>query len=210
MAKSSGIQCAACGCFTYSYVFENGERVPSNISLFCFPDDAEERKVWCYLIKRQENKDGFKIGKSTRICEKHFPVYKSYKPPGGTRKKFMKGARPMLHPWNSFKEEQKLRKPPLIRYSPRKKKKSEQQEETNTEKHVGDNLNDFSNEQCVENFDETEKEHLRKRIEELEKDNNVLSNSCLKLQYENETLKKQLLNFDFQKHVISDDQNCNH
>ena len=82
------------------------------------------------MIKRRENEDGFRITKSTRVCEKHFLPEKIYRPPGGTRKRLIQGARPVLHPWNNFTFIEKHLKEPLRR-SLRKKVKvadcSEQQ-----------------------------------------------------------------------------------
>ena len=64
------------------------------------------------------------------MCEKHFLPEKIYRPLGGTRKRLIQGARPVLHPWNNFTFIEKHRKEPLRR-SPRKKVKvagcSEQQ-----------------------------------------------------------------------------------
>ena len=62
--------------------------------------------------------------------EKHFLPEKMYRPPGGTQKRLIQGARPILHPWNNFTLIEKHRKE-LLRQSPRKKVKvadsSEQQ-----------------------------------------------------------------------------------
>ena len=82
------------------------------------------------MTKRWENKDGFRISKSTRVREKHFLPEKMYRPPGGTQKRLIQGARPILHPWNNFTLIEKHRKE-LLRQSPRKRVKvadsSEQQ-----------------------------------------------------------------------------------
>ena len=130
MAKSTGLQCASFNCYSYSYNFIDHVRVPTKISFFCFPQEQSERNAWCNLIKRRENKDGFRISKSTRVCEKHFLPEKIYRPPGRTRKILIQGARPVLHPWNNFTFIEKHRKEPQRR-SPRKKVKvadcSEQQ-----------------------------------------------------------------------------------
>ena len=83
MAKSTGLQCALFNCYSYSYNFNDHVRVPTKISFFCFPREQSERNVWCNLIKRRENKDGFRISKSIRVCEKHFLPEKIYRPPGG-------------------------------------------------------------------------------------------------------------------------------
>ena len=82
------------------------------------------------MIKRRENEDGFRITKSTRVCEKHFLPEKIYRPPGDTRKKLIHGVRLVLHPCNNFTFTEKHRNEPLRR-SPRIKAKvadcSEQQ-----------------------------------------------------------------------------------
>ena len=53
------------------------------------------------------------------MCEKHFLPEKSYRFPGGTRKRLIQRARPVLHPWNNFTFIEKHQKEPLRR-SPRK------------------------------------------------------------------------------------------
>ena len=64
------------------------------------------------------------------MFENHFLPDNIYRPPGGTRKRLIQGARPVLHPWNNFTFIEKHRKEPLRR-SPRKNVKvadcSEQQ-----------------------------------------------------------------------------------
>ena len=69
--------------------------------IYSFIHSKTERNAWCNLIKRRENKDGFRITKSTQVCEKHFLPSKIYRPTGG-RKRLIQGARPILHPWNYF------------------------------------------------------------------------------------------------------------
>ena len=132
MAQSTGLQCASFNCYSYSYNFIDHVRVPTKNSFFCFPQEQSERDAWCYLIKRSENKDGFRISKSIRVCEKHFLPENICRPPGGTRKRLTQGAWLILHPWNNFKLIEKHRKEPL-RWSPRKKVReadcSEQQDD---------------------------------------------------------------------------------
>ena len=146
------MQCASFNCHSYSYKFNDHVRVLTKISFFCFPQEQSERNAWCNLIKRKENKNGFRISKSTRVCEKHFLPEKIYRPPGGTRKRLIKGTRPLLHPWNKFTSTEKHRKETLKRF-PRKKAKiadcSEQQYvqqdlfETDCNIQLDDSLVDF-------------------------------------------------------------------
>ena len=130
MAKSTGLQCASFNCCSYSYSFIDHVRVPTKISFFFSLQEQSESNAWCNLIKRKENEDGFRITKSTQVCEKHFLAEKIYRLPGGTRKKLIHGARPVLRPCNNFTFTEKHRKEPLRR-SPRIKVKvadcSEQQ-----------------------------------------------------------------------------------
>ena len=81
MAKLTGLQCASFNCYSYSYNFINHVRVPKKISFFCFPEEQSERNVWCNLIKRRENKDGFRVSKLTQVCDKHFLPGKIYRFP---------------------------------------------------------------------------------------------------------------------------------
>ena len=120
MAKSTGLQCASFNCYSYSYNFTVHIRVPTKISFLCFPQDQLETNAWCNLIRQRENNDGFRISKSTQVYEKHFPPEKVYRPPGGTRKILIHGARPILQPWNNFNSVEKHRKD-LFRRSSRKK-----------------------------------------------------------------------------------------
>ena len=100
---------------------ENGERKSSRISLFNFPRELSSRKLWCNLIKQQDGLDRFHIMKNTKICEKHFDVSVIYRPPGGTRKRLLDGAKPSLHSWNNFGVNVNKRKTPTTRPSPIKK-----------------------------------------------------------------------------------------
>ena len=119
MATSTGLQCASFNCYSYSYNIIDHVRVLTKISFLCFPQEQSERNAWCNLIKRRENKDGFRISKSTRVCEKHFLPEKIYRPPGDTRKRLIQGGRSALHPQNNFTFIKKHRKE-LLRPSPRK------------------------------------------------------------------------------------------
>ena len=91
--------------------------------MFQIPSDPVIRRQWCNLIKRQDGKDGFKITESTRVCEKHFEPSMVYRPPGGTRKRLLEHAKPILHSWNCFRKnnESSKRSAPKQRLSPRKK-----------------------------------------------------------------------------------------
>ena len=67
-------------------------------------------------------KDGFNVRSSTQVCMKHFTSESTYRPPGGTRRRLLKGTRPTLHTRNSFGSEVEARsKAPAIRVSPRKR-----------------------------------------------------------------------------------------
>ena len=116
MATSTGLQCASFNCYSYSYNIIDHVRVLTKISFLCFPQEQSERNAWCNLIKRRENKDGFRK--------------KIYRLPWGTQKRLIQGARQVLHPWNNFTFIEKHQKEPLRR-STRKKVKvagcSEQQ-----------------------------------------------------------------------------------
>lgn len=114
--KSYGRQCCAFNCNSYQYAVEGGERISTNIGMFCFPQCEKEKKLWCRLIKREENRDGFKITESTRVCSLHFlPIH--FKP--GGKRLDRKQAKPVLHAWNNFSiEERKRRKPSRVTASP--------------------------------------------------------------------------------------------
>lgn len=99
---STGLKISSFNCYSYNYYFIDQVRVPTEIS-FCFPQDLlSERKACCNLIKQRKNKDGFRISKSTRMCEKHFFPEKVYRSPWGTSKRLILGARLILKPWNNF------------------------------------------------------------------------------------------------------------
>ena len=101
--QSQGRQCVAMDCFSREYKILEGQRVATGIKLFSFPLKDKGRVLqWCNLIKRQNNRDNFKITKETKVCEKHFPKEFLYRPPGGTRTRLLEGAKPTLHHWNNF------------------------------------------------------------------------------------------------------------
>ena len=88
--RSQGKQCAAFSCTSRKYeINEAGERINSGICLFRFPQDTAEKKSWYNHIKRQDNKDGFKVTPETVLCEKHFEKDQIYRPPGGTRHRLL-------------------------------------------------------------------------------------------------------------------------
>ena len=106
--KSLGRQCVAFGCHNYQYKMENGERVPTNISMFQFPQDKSLKDEWCRLIKRVDGRDSFKVSDSTRVCSSHF------QPSDFKGKRLNRPiAKPVLHSWNSFAIKQPRR--PLVR-----------------------------------------------------------------------------------------------
>lgn len=214
MAKSTGMQCVAFDCYSYSYYFKDGQRVSSNISFFCFPDDKSVKKNWCNLIKRRENQDGFKITKSTRVCEKHFLPEYIYRPPGGTKKRLLDGAKPVLHSWNNFTIEEKQRKEPLLRRSPRKKRKldtapiqveDESLKEQNSDSKPLDQhdyLIDFEStvERTVDNSDKQRKTD----------DNSVQDAVEIKRLKELVKTYEKNMRSHFMDHVLSSDNMCNH
>ncbi|XP_057294591.1 uncharacterized protein LOC130623114 [Hydractinia symbiolongicarpus] len=81
-------------------------------------------------LKKQANKslgrEGATYGCSTReytvtrLCGKHFDISVIYKPPGGTRKRLLDGAKPILHAWYDFGKDFKKRKQPMLIASSRK------------------------------------------------------------------------------------------
>ena len=102
-SSSLGRQCVSYGCFDeYLYMFKNGVRVVTGNKFFSFPKEQNEINAWCYLIKRQNGKDGFKVTSATRICSKHFPSSEIYRLPGGTKCRLLENAMPTLHVWNDF------------------------------------------------------------------------------------------------------------
>ena len=64
-----GKECAAFGC---SNTFYDSEGTATAIHFFKFPSLPSEINRWCDLIKRQNNKDGFKDSSNTVVCHHHF------------------------------------------------------------------------------------------------------------------------------------------
>ena len=114
--QSQGIQCVSYGCFSREYEIINSERRRTGISFFYFLlNDKGKLQNWCALIRRQNNRNGFTVGKHTKICEKHFEKEFIYRPPGGTRVHLLEGAKPVLHLWNEFSLKP-TRKPPVFEH----------------------------------------------------------------------------------------------
>ena len=65
---TKGKECAAFGCSSHSYDLIEGEKVLTSNVFFLFPKEPAVVKDWCNLIKRQNDKDGFKVGKYTCVC----------------------------------------------------------------------------------------------------------------------------------------------
>ncbi|XP_066918664.1 THAP domain-containing protein 1-like [Clytia hemisphaerica] len=122
-----GRQCAAWGCYNKGLKEgEGGERVPSELSFFTFPEDKDRLSLWCSRIKRVNGKDNFKVTKATTLCEKHFRTEDIHRPPGGTRKRLKdkKTVVPYLTEEEAFEASSSnpnKRKKPTLRPSPRKK-----------------------------------------------------------------------------------------
>ena len=64
------------------------------------------------MIKRCNNRDGFKVCGSTRLCEKHFETSFISKPPGGINRILLTCAKPVLYSWNDWKTRVPCSKPP--------------------------------------------------------------------------------------------------
>ena len=67
------------------------------------------------MIKRCNNRDGFKVCGSTRLCEKHFETSFISKPPGGKNRILLTCATPVLYSWNDWKTLVPCSKPPKER-----------------------------------------------------------------------------------------------
>ena len=210
-SPSLGRQCASYGCYSREYIIENGERRSAGISLFCFPSDLCLRKAWCNLIKRQDGQDGFQITAGTRICDKHFPSSMIYKPPGGTRKRLVDGAKPILHPWNDFSESISKRKAPAIRVSPKpkspRKKLFIENDELNDVTSHNDNINSLLSElNIVKRQLEEEKIKNSFITNENEQLRIVLNNKCLQvddLTNKNKMLQEKLNNCGRKQNMIN-------
>ena len=68
-SKSQGKQCAAYGCNSRHY---DKNKESTGLHFFHFPQSNLEKSVWCNLIKRQDDRDNFKVTKATVLCDKHF------------------------------------------------------------------------------------------------------------------------------------------
>ena len=68
-----GKECAAFGCSNTFY--EVTATVKAQLLayiFFKFPSLTSEINRWCNLIKRQNNKDGFRVSSNTVLCHHHF------------------------------------------------------------------------------------------------------------------------------------------
>ena len=90
------------------------------LASFVFPKN-NQKGMFGVIWSNEERIKMVSVSKSTRVCEKHFFPEKIYRPLGGTRKRLLQGARPILHPWNNFTSIEKNPKEPLRR-SPRKRR----------------------------------------------------------------------------------------
>ena len=109
--KSLGRQCAAFGCYNFSY---NTDGSPSGLHFFKFPQKNPEKRVWCNLIKRVDGLDGFKVTASTVLCQEHFKDEDLKRNP--QRWKLHHGAVPSLKLYNSDARTSKMsRKAPKDR-----------------------------------------------------------------------------------------------
>ena len=66
--------------------------------------------LWCNKIKRRNGKDGFKVSNKTILCHKHFLPEHLKRAPGSSRVNKVKGAVPVLFPWNNWSFEASKRK----------------------------------------------------------------------------------------------------
>lgn len=130
---SLGRQCAAWGCNSRGLKEQEVRNpVSSGIAFFKFPDNKNQKKVWCSRIKRVDGKDGFNVNQNTRLCEKHFKPEDITRAPGGTRKSLKEFATPFLSedlaleassPSNKHKQ-------PTLRPSPRKKYREPEEDQS--------------------------------------------------------------------------------
>ena len=178
-----------------------------------FSPRTVRKDAWCNLIKRRENKDGFRISKSTRVFENHFLPENIYGPPGGTRKRLIQGARPVLHPWNNFTFIEKHRKEPLRR-SPRKKGKvadcSEQQYDVQQDLFEPDD-NIHLDDSPVD-FEKTTKDVIDKSSQTDDLDN-TLKVELKRLKHLVKELRESYsknMRSHFTDHVIFSNELCNH
>ena len=64
-----GKECAAFGC---SNTFYDSEGTATGTHFLKFPSLPSEINRWCNLIKRQNNKDGFRVSSNTVLYHHHF------------------------------------------------------------------------------------------------------------------------------------------
>ncbi|XP_065060453.1 uncharacterized protein LOC135687738 [Rhopilema esculentum] len=113
--SSLGKQCAAFGCYNFSY---RPDGTPTGLHFFKFPQRNPEKRLWCNLIKRVDGLDGFKVTESTRLCQEHFKDSDIKRNP--MRWKLNPGAAPSLKlytPPVSGERSQAVRKKPRDRSS---------------------------------------------------------------------------------------------
>ena len=135
---------------------------------------------------------------------------KIYRPPGGTRKRLIQRARPILHPWNNFTSTEEP-----LRQSPRKKAKvvdcSEQQDdvqqdlfETDYNSQLDDSTVDFEKTTKGLTDKSSHTDDFNNTQEEVEL--KILKNSVKELR---ESYDKNMRSH-FTDHVISSNELCNH
>ena len=218
--KSQGKQwqCVSMNCFSRDYRIVEGKRVATGIKLFSFPLKDKGRVIqWCNLIKRQNDRDNFKVTKESKVCEKHFPKEFLYRPPGGTRTRLLEGAKPTLHHWNNFGMPVDSSSTMCVQSSKRKSPRKRVRLES-PPKYDDDNVDDARNtiqdnlpfSECNTDFEVVEQTDLSETIEVLK-----LENERLKLQLD-ET-KAALISVKTNSSVLpiitsikSSDKLCNH
>ena len=144
---------------------------------------------------------------------KHFLPEKIYRPPVGTRKRLIQGARPVLHPWNNFTFIEKHRKEPLRR-SPRKKGKvadcSEQQYDVQQDLFETDD--NIQLDDSPVDFEKTTKD-LTDKASQTDDLNNTLEVELKRLKHSVKELRESYgknMRSHFTDQVISSNELCNH
>ena len=206
--NSLGVQCAAYGCFSREYHVVNGERQRTGLSFFSFPlKDVGRLKKWCSLIRRQNNRDGFVVGKHTRLCEKHFEAEFVYRPPGGTRIRLLQGALPSRHPWNDVTHKPK-RKAPTFRSSPQKKCRIQPEQSEDESVSETEALPLCVNTAHDESIDKPNVNVMYEEIiKQLKAENSRLKTSVEEITRENCILKSE---HQLVEQIKSSDETCNH
>ena len=115
---SKGKWCCVPGCESRQYQIVDRLKVSTGISFFDFPQDKNETKRWCNLIRRQPGRDGFNLTKYTKVCMVHFQSDCIKKAPGSKRRNRVPGSEPVLFSWNNFTLDIKQRKDPAKRLLP--------------------------------------------------------------------------------------------